>query len=178
MKLNRTKLQNKQKGWLFILTFALVAVLLLTSTREFTTAQEPLAQPPEGQTYVGSRECASCHFDQFMSWRSTPHAKGFEILPEKYRADAACLKCHSTGHGQASGFTSLAATPNLVGTSCESCHGPGSKHGEVAKSFGQNQLNEQQQAYVRSTIHRLLPKNVCVECHAAQSHKAHPNYDK
>lgn len=163
---------------ILVLAALLVVPLLFVISFGFTAAQEPLEKPPEGQTYVGSRECASCHFEQFMSWRNTPHAKGFEILPEKYRTEAACLKCHSTGHGQATGFTSLAATPNLGGTTCEACHGPGSKHAEIAKSFGQNQLNEQQQAYVRSTIHRMLPKNVCAECHSAQAHKAHPNFDK
>jgi hypothetical protein len=167
-----------QTSWICLVIAGVVAALLLAGSLGFTTAQEPLAEPPQGQTYIGSRECASCHFDQFMSWRTTPHAKGFDILPEKYRADANCLKCHTTGHGEAAGFTSLAATPNLVGTSCEACHGPGSKHAEIAKSFGQTRLTDQQSAYVRSTIHRMQPKNVCVECHLAQSHKQHPQFDK
>jgi hypothetical protein len=166
------------KSWVFLMTMTVVAALFLAGSHDFTTAQEPLAEPPQGQTYSGSRECASCHLDQFMKWRATPHAKAFDILPEKYRADATCLKCHTTGHGQATGFTSLAATPNLVGAACESCHGAGSKHVEVAKSFGQARLTEQQGAYVRSTIHLMTPKNVCVECHMAQSHKEHPKFDK
>jgi hypothetical protein len=141
-------------------------------------APKPLDKPPEGQTYVGTKNCASCHLDQFLDWRGTKHAKGFEILPAKYRADASCLKCHTTGFGEATGFKSAAATPQLVGASCESCHGPGNKHAEIAKSFGEKKLDKDQEAYVRSTIHRMQPKNVCVDCHLTRAHKKHPPYEK
>lgn len=164
--------------WLLMSVGLLTAILVSIVVRGPIAAQQPLAQPPEGQTYVGTKECAACHFEQFMTWKTTLHAKGFEILPAKYRGDDSCLKCHTTGHGQPTGFTSLQQTPNLVGTACEACHGPGSKHAEVAKTFGQKKLTEQEQAYVRSTIHRIQTKNVCVECHLAQTHKPHPKYDK
>lgn len=175
--MNRGVLRFRLNVWL-LLFLGFVAAILASVIREPIVAQQPLAEPPEGQTYIGTKECASCHFEQFMSWRTTPHAKGFEILPEKYRGDASCLKCHTTGHGTPTGFTSLQATPNLVGTSCEACHGPGSKHAEVAKAFGQKALGEQEEAQVRSTIHLMQPKNVCVKCHMAQSHKKHPAFDK
>jgi hypothetical protein len=168
-RINRTTLA------VFGLVGAIVLSMLFWNS---TAAQQPLAKPPEGQTFVGNKECAACHFDQFMKWRQTPHAKAFEIMPAKYRTDANCLKCHSTGFGHPTGFKSLQQTPNLVGNGCENCHGPGSKHTEVAKSFGQKKLNEQEQKYVSSTIHRMLPKNVCVDCHLASSHKSHPQYDK
>ncbi len=162
-----------------LLVFGLVAAIALSALlREPTIAQQPLATPPAGQTYVGAKECAACHFDQFKVWRTNPHAKAFDILPEKYRTDASCLKCHSTGFGEPTGFTSFQQTPNLAGNTCENCHGPGSKHAEVAKSFGQKKLSEEEQKYVRSTIYRMLPKNVCVDCHLATSHKVHPKYDK
>ena len=113
-----------------LLAFGLLAlILLLTLGRAPTVAQQvaagqaeaaPAEPPaPAGQTYVGTKECAACHFEQFMAWRQTPHAKAFEIMPAKYQADATCLKCHTTGHGTPTGFTSLQATPNLVGNSCE-----------------------------------------------------------
>jgi hypothetical protein len=164
--------------WLVLLVGLLGIVALSTLVREKLAAQEPLASPPEGQTFVGAKECAACHFEQFMTWRATPHAKAFEQLPEKYRTDSTCLKCHTTGHGQPTGFKSVQETPNLVGNSCEGCHGPGSKHAEVAKSYGQKKLSEQEQAYVRSTIHRMQPQNVCAQCHLAVGHKQHPKYEK
>jgi len=141
-------------------------------------APKPLAEPPKGQKYIGAKQCSACHFDQFLTWRATKHAKGFEILSEKYQADASCLKCHTTGHGTDGGFKDLATTPGLVGASCESCHGPGSKHGEIAKSFGDKKLSTEEKAYVASTIYKMQPKNVCVDCHLSRAHKKHPPYEK
>jgi hypothetical protein len=163
---------------LFLVSFGiLTAVVLSALVREPSIAQQP-GQPADGQTYVGTRECAACHLDQFMSWKATPHAKAFDVLPAKYRAETTCLKCHTTGHGDPSGFKSQKETPNLVGNSCEGCHGPGSKHAALAKSFAQQKLSPEQQQQVRSTIHRMLPRNVCIDCHSAASHKSHPPYDK
>lgn len=174
----RRNLPFRFNVWILLSIGLLAVALVSTLIRETTIAQQPLEKPPEGQTYVGTKECAACHFEQFMAWRNTGHAKAFEILPEKYRTDVTCLKCHATGVGEPSGFTSLQKTPNLVGNSCEGCHGPGSKHAEIAKSFGQQKLTEQQKAYVNSTIHLMLPKNVCVDCHLATKHQVHPKFDK
>jgi hypothetical protein len=152
------------------------------SNREAAVAYQgppqPLAEPPKDQTYIGAKQCAACHFDQFLTWRQTKHAKGFEILPAKYQADASCLKCHATGLGEATGFASLAKTPDLVGTSCEACHGPGSKHGEIAKGYGTKKLTPEEVAYVKSTIHKVRPSNACATCHLPQGHKQHPPYTK
>jgi hypothetical protein len=137
----------------------------------------PLAEPPANQTYIGAKQCSACHFDQYLTWRQTKHAKGFEILPAKYKADASCLKCHSTAFGEATGFQG-AKTPDLAGTSCEACHGPGSKHAEIAKGFGTKKLSKEEDAYVRSTTHKIRPGNACAVCHLAQGHKQHPPYDK
>jgi hypothetical protein len=126
---------------------------------------------------MGAKQCGACHFDQLLQWRQTKHAKGFEILPAKYKKNADCLKCHTTGHGEPTGYVD-AKTADLAGTSCEACHGAGSKHGEIAKTFGDKKLTAEEQAYVRSTIYKMQPKNVCVECHLMQSHKTHPPYDK
>jgi hypothetical protein len=141
------------------------------------TAQEPLAKPPGDQTYVGSNQCASCHFDQYLAWKKTKHSKSFELLPAKYRTDSSCLKCHSTGHGQPTGYQGP-STAALAGTSCEACHGPGSKHGEIAKEFANKKLSKEQEAYVRSTIPLVLPVNTCTECHVSEAHKEHPPYDR
>jgi hypothetical protein len=172
---------------LFLLAGACLAIILPVAGRFFdvvpavqaqATAQKPLEKPPEGQTFMGAKNCSSCHLDQFLDWRETKHAKGFEILPAKYREDASCLKCHTTGFGEATGFKTMATTPQLAGASCESCHGPGSKHGEIAKSFGQKKLSKDEELYVRSTIHRMQPKNVCVDCHLTRAHKKHPPFQK
>lgn len=140
-------------------------------------APAPLKSPPEGQTYMGTKQCSACHFDQFMTFRSTRHAKSFEILPAKYKEDAICLACHTTGHGEPTGYKDASST-GLAGTSCEACHGPGSKHGEIAKEYANKKLSPEQSLYIRSTIHKMLPDNACFKCHKTKGHIPHPEYDK
>jgi hypothetical protein len=135
--------------------------------------------PPAGQTYVGVKECSACHFKQYMAWKRTKHAKeSFEILPAKYRTDASCLPCHTTGFGQPTGFKDE-TTPNLVGVACEACHGPGSKHAEIAKQYtNKKKLAPEEEKIVRDSIYLTLPYNVCVTCHVDKAHKEHPRYSK
>jgi hypothetical protein len=159
---------------------AFVIPSLLTHSDSSAAAQKgtaPLEKPPEGQTFIGAKQCSACHFDQYLKWRQTKHAKAFDIMPAKYKTDASCLKCHTTGFGEKTGYQG-AKTPDLAGTSCEACHGPGSKHAEIAKSFGMKKLTKDEEAYVRSTTHKILPGNSCVTCHVAQSHKEHPKFEK
>ncbi len=128
--------------------------------------------PPEGQTYTGAKRCSSCHFEQYMSWKKTKHAKeAFEVVPAKYRSDAKCMKCHATGVGAATGYKT-AADENLAGTTCEACHGPGSEHEKVAKQFAEKKkLTPAEEKVARDSIYKMLPKNVCLECHSVQAHK-------
>jgi mono/diheme cytochrome c family protein len=131
--------------------------------------------PPADQTYTGSKRCASCHFNQFMTWKKTKHAKAFEDLTAKYQTDQNCLKCHTTGLGEESGYKDAATTPTLAGVTCESCHGPGSKHEEIAQQYAKvKTLSPEQEKEVRGSIWKMLPKNVCVECHVVQGHKDSP----
>ncbi|MFH1918483.1 MAG: cytochrome c family protein [Planctomycetota bacterium] len=125
--------------------------------------------PPAGQQYVGAKECASCHFKQFMAWKKTKHASTFDLLPDKYQKDAKCLKCHTVGFGEPTGYKT-SADAALKGTGCETCHGPGSKHSEICKAFGKEKLNEAQEKEARDSIFKLLPHNVCIDCHKTQGH--------
>jgi len=134
-----------------------------------------LADPPENQEFTGAKRCASCHFDQYMSWRKTGHAKAFDVLTPKYQTDEKCVKCHVTGLGAASGFKDIKTTPALAGVTCEVCHGPGSEHERVSQPFAKvKKLTPEQDKLVRGTIWRIVPQNVCVECHITQGHKESP----
>lgn len=141
----------------------------LEAVQEAAAEAEPPA--PDGQTYTGAKECAACHFKQFMAWKKTKHAKTFDLLPEQYQADPECVNCHSTGFGEPTGFKDIATTPALAGTGCETCHGPGSKHAEICQGFGKEKLNEEQEKIARDSIWKMTPKNVCVACHATQGHQ-------
>lgn len=166
-------------GVLVIVGLVFVGSIVISALRSDSSvlAQDPLAKPPEDQTYAGSKQCAACHLDQYLAWKKTKHSKAFDVLPAKYHTDSSCLKCHSTGHGQPTGYKD-ASTAALVGASCEACHGPGSKHGEIAKQFAGKKLSKEQELYVRSTIPLILPGNACVQCHQSKAHKKHPPYDK
>jgi hypothetical protein len=138
---------------------------------------------PADQTYTGAKRCSSCHFKQYMTWKKTKHAKeAWESVPAKYQSDPECLKCHVTGYGVAGGY--VAGTPeavlqNLLGTSCEACHGPGSKHEEIAKKYTtKKKLDPAEDKEVRGSIYKILPQNVCIRCHLAPTHKEHPKYEK
>jgi hypothetical protein len=113
---------------------ALTALAIGWPTAEATTTSaDPVVAAhtwtAQDHTFEGGRTaCRRCHIKQYRSWEATPHANALETLPEESRSDPACLKCHTTGYGAASGFTSVADTPNLAGVTCEACHGAGSDY--------------------------------------------------
>jgi hypothetical protein len=165
----------------------LVCMVWLATTSRVQS--QPPAKPvtpaavPEGQTYTGAKRCSSCHFKQYTVWKKSKHAKeAWESVPKKYQADPECLKCHVTGYGAKGGYASGTAPEilqNLLGTTCEACHGPGSKHEEVAKKYTtKKKLEPAEEKEVRGTIYKILPQNVCVRCHTLQGHVEHPKYDK
>jgi mono/diheme cytochrome c family protein len=132
------------------------------------------ADPPADQEYTGVKRCASCHFEQFMAWRGTPHARVFDLLPPQYQKDPKCLPCHTTGYGEPSGFRDMATTPQLASVTCESCHGPGSEHEKISQPFAKvKQLTPEQEEKIRGSIWRILPGNNCLECHTTKGH--HPS---
>lgn len=95
-------------------------------------------------SYIGTKGCKKCHIKQFKSWKETKMAQAYEILKPGERAEAKkkagldpdkdytkvaeCLPCHTTGYGKAGGFVSLEKSPELVGVSCEMCHGAGGEY--------------------------------------------------
>jgi len=138
------------------------------------STQPPAADPPADQEYTGTKRCASCHFDQFMKWKGTAHATAFSLLTKKYEADAKCLKCHTTGYEQKTGYGAV-KDDSLKNVGCEVCHGPGSKHEEAAKPFAQvKNLTKEQEELVKGTIWKILPNNICIECHKVQGHGDSP----
>jgi len=88
---------------------------------------------------VGSETCKACHPAAFAAWRSGPHARGLETLPENRRADRRCLSCHAPN-----------ASDGLAGVGCEACHGPGRlyaaryvmRDAELARALGLEPVGE------------------------------------
>ena len=114
-----------------------------------------------------------------MAWKKTKHAKeSFEILPEKYRADGQCVVCHTHRLRRGRAATRTRPRRTWSGVTCEACHGPGSKHAEIAKQYTNKKLSPAEEKIVRDSIWRQLPYNVCVSCHVDKAHKDHPRYSK
>jgi tetratricopeptide (TPR) repeat protein len=128
-----------------------------TAVTLFRNAQVVIAD--NGASYVGTKKCKTCHMKQYKTWMTTKMAKTFEVLkpgvradakvklkfdPKKdYTKDAKCLECHTTGFDLPGGYKipepgdSKAArrAKKNEGTTCEACHGPGSKYITVHKKI-------------------------------------------
>jgi len=112
-------------------------------------------------TYVPNKKCKMCHSKQFKAQAEAYHAKSFENLTDAgEEANAECLPCHTTGYGKSGGFTDAASTPDLVGTTCQTCHGPGSAH--VASGLKKAE---------RKPLIQRTPQDACTQCH--KTHEAH-----
>jgi hypothetical protein len=94
-------------------------------------AVDPNAIPGVSPTakFVGSASCQSCHPQSHEVWQKSGHAHAFETLKKSGSdADPHCIKCHTVGFGQPSGYRRPLGVDSLVDVGCESCHGPGSEH--------------------------------------------------
>jgi hypothetical protein len=161
----------------------LLSFMLVLFTARFAAGQpQPTAAPdqppaPVEQAYVGSNQCFICHRPHTNSWSESKHAEAFTRLPEKYRQDASCLKCHVTGFGEASGYVS-GSEKDLLSVGCESCHGPGAKHIDAANRFvlatpaDEAKLEKE----MRQTTVKTPADSVCIKCHVTQAHQRHPAY--
>ena len=85
--------------------------------------------PAAGQPYSGTSSCRPCHGPVFRFWSTTAHAGSLDsLLNDRSSRDPSCLRCHTTGYGERTGFASREASPDLGSVGCESCHGPASDH--------------------------------------------------
>ena len=156
--------------WIGVASLAFMGLMVFGIAAMCIPSSPVEADPPADQDYTGSKRCASCHFEEYTKWKASPHAKAFSLLTKKYEADEKCLKCHTTGYGEKTGYGAV-KDDSLKDVGCETCHGPGSKHEEACKPFMDvKELTKEQEEQLRGTIWKMLPKNVCIECHKVQGH--------
>ena len=130
-------------------------------------------------SYVGGKKCMKCHFKEYSTWKKQEKAKAFEAIADEPDKEL-CFPCHTTGYGKPGGFKDEETTPKLVNVQCESCHGAGASHVELAtaaKAAGGDPPPEVKAAIV------LTPTN-CADCHnthvkdtAAEARKKKPERD-
>ena len=114
--------------------------------------------------YAGSKVCITCHANVCRFETNTPHAMAYS--DPKFQAaggpdNASCLPCHTVGYGLPTGFTTMAATPQLAGVQCEDCHGPAGRH-----AAAEDDPTVRPRADIAATI--------CGGCHSA-SHTSFTN---
>jgi hypothetical protein len=130
--------------------------------------------------YIGSNNCKKCHIKQWKSWSETKMANAFETLrpgvvaerktelgldPEKdYTTDESCVRCHVTGYGKEGGFSSIDATPDLVGVGCEMCHGAGGTYTQDGYMTLANKEFKRADLVAVGLIHPV-DEAVCTQCH-------------
>lgn len=132
----------------------------------------------EEGTYAGLKTCKKCHFKHYKTWKQAKHKDAFKALPDKYKTEAKCLECHTTGYGQPGGFVSIEKTKGLAGVQCEMCHGPGAKHAGYMKEHSKERDNKEVMAAGKKLIGGERGKTSCWLCHRNQSHSKHPKYEK
>jgi hypothetical protein len=123
----------------------------------------------QANSYVGSGSCAGCHGDKFSEWIHTGHATAISRLQDSNGVisaffDASCVKCHSVGKGQPTGFQNLTTTPHLANVGCESCHGPAGWHKYSDKDL------------VHPSV--TADPKLCGSCHQDSHHPTYEEYSE
>jgi len=133
---------------------------------------------PSGRRYVGSESCGDCHAKAMEVWKESDHGHATDSLVKPgERSDIArhfdpeCLSCHVTGWNPQrftpyeSGYLGLAETPKMVGSGCENCHGPGSRH--AAAESGDVSADAATLSRLRAEMRLPLAEaeKKCMECH-------------
>jgi 2',3'-cyclic-nucleotide 2'-phosphodiesterase (5'-nucleotidase family) len=109
----------------------------------------------EKWTYASDAACALCHPQAKEHFLTTSHAFALATLERKGRQrDPDCLRCHSTGFDRPGGTRNLTTAATFFGgVGCESCHGPSAAHVRAQDKTG---------------TRRMVPEQVCVECHTKE----------
>ena len=141
-------------------------------------------QEAQAAEYVGSSGCRRCHIREYRSWQQTRHAQVFELLrpgvgaeakarvnldPDAdYTANEFCLKCHTVGYGEPTGFVSEAETPDLVGVGCEFCHGAG---GDYTRDdvMGFDNRDHSFDEVIAAGLVWPVPEVLCLRCHGEET---------
>ncbi len=139
-----------------------------------------------GAQFVGAETCGKCHTKAFGKWKTTGHARAYDVLSEGREGqeqgwvsrvhDPECLACHVTGWNPQqifpyeSGFVDSDTTPHLKGQQCENCHGPGSIHTDLENQRVAGSLPPQDDELIswRKRMHldqAIAEKQLCTKCH-------------
>ncbi|MBU0607271.1 MAG: hypothetical protein KKI08_05260 [Armatimonadetes bacterium] len=145
-------------GWL-VLSVGVVVIVALIGGCAGHGGQAPPDGGPAAAAFVGRAVCATCHAGANTAFGAyngvafvpgttdpshvyanfTGSAHGQDMRSKgpgnrNVQDNPGCVACHVVGSGEATGYTSAAATPHLEGIGCEECHGKGSVHAGTPSS--------------------------------------------
>jgi hypothetical protein len=181
--------------------FAAAAIAAAAVAITLSFAQTGAAEDAPKAEYVGDKACQKCHFQQHKSWKKTAMAaKAMKSLaptteaedkdlfakktaakldPAKdYTTDEKCLKCHTTGYGEAGGYpkdpkkddAAVKAAAAMDKVSCESCHGPGSLYVKFKTEAVEKDKDVKFKWEDLSKYGLIKPDEaVCAKCHNDQA---------
>ena len=114
----------------------------MARAQEADDAARRPAMPASEARFAGVGGCSGCHLSIVEQWSKSAHAAAWKTLVRSgKKAQANCVPCHVTGHGEPGGFVDEQATPHLVGVGCEACHGPAAAHlADPARPYGKTGL--------------------------------------
>ncbi|MBI5788973.1 MAG: cytochrome c family protein [Candidatus Schekmanbacteria bacterium] len=145
----------KNFSFLFFMLWMITGAGLLAAPLPVIISHGPISDENQGQ-WVGDQKCIPCHEKIYQEWLTSPHGRAWQKLAdEKSQKNPSCLRCHTTGYGQAGGFSEFSATPQLINVQCESCHGPASRHLQKVKDWSQ----------VKSACQECEIRRICMGCH-------------
>ena len=82
-------------------------------------------------SFVGEKECQSCHPREHEHWATTAHARAYDALVKRDKtSDPSCLACHTTGQGSPQKTNS-----RFENVQCEACHGSAGGHPDSRKNL-------------------------------------------
>jgi hypothetical protein len=153
-----------------IITASLV-IVVLTIGAVLALAEDKPATEVKKPTYVGNKGCKTCHMGEAKGkmweiWLESKHSKSMSVLKPEEAKDPKCLKCHTTGFGEAGGYAvdiaAEKAVPEAVGSvGCEACHGAGSEYKGMAVMKDKN-------AAIAAGL--VIPdEKTCTKCHNSES---------
>jgi hypothetical protein len=103
---------------------------------------------------VGPESCRTCHKEAYETWRASAHARAHETLQPEQRKNPLCLQCHSRDEARS-------GQAQVVGVSCETCHGPG-------RSYQVDVVMRDKELARMMGLQDVTPQS-CLTCHNADS---------
>jgi len=127
--------------------------------------------------FAGQNHCLSCHPGFSLDEDIVGHGGAWLKLSEENRTNPACLPCHTTGYGLATGLQDVYRDNHLINVTCEACHGPGALHVRE-QTILRYHLDESfllpPEDPVNLPFRKEVPMEVCLKCHTKEWS---PNFD-